>query len=162
MKPSVEKPVKQGRCWGFAAILASFGSGLAAQEASFCAQLDLALAAVDPDAQAAIVETMFHGNGAKPANCGVSLDLSGSRSTNCHWAFAFRSEAVELAFDKMLAQLSACADPAFGVQKDLPVNHPDFFDLRVMRMTGGEVGLSLKDKTALQQSFIFLRLTPQV
>ena len=35
--------------------------------------------------------------------------------------------------------------------------HPDFYDLRVLPIDGGEVGLSLKDKAERQSTFLFFR-----
>lgn len=153
--------MKNFACWFGASVLASLGTGLSAEETAFCDRLDQAMAATaNQDAQADMVKTVLDGFGASPANCGFSLDLSGSRSANCHWAFSFRSDEVNREFTELLARLTACADPAFGIQADRPVNHPDFFDLRILRVSGGDVGLSLKDKSGLQQTYIFLRLTP--
>lgn len=149
-------------CWLAASALAGLGAGLSAQEAAFCDQLEQATAATSSqNVSAELVKTMLDGFGGSPATCGFSMDLSGSRSANCHWAFSFRSDEANRTFADILAKLSACADPATGIQTDRPVNHPDFFDLRMLRVRGGEVGLSLKDKTALQQTYVFLRLTPQ-
>jgi hypothetical protein len=134
---------------------------LSAQTELFCDRLGQALATTKGAARTAEnVAKMLSGFGPSPAACAFSLDLSGSTSANCHWAFSYRSDAATSGFDAMLATLTACADPAFAVETDQPVNHPDFYDLRLLRIAGGEVGLSIKDKVGLNQTYIFLRLTP--
>jgi hypothetical protein len=131
------------------------------QDASFCDRLDQAMAATSSDdPQSAVVTDALKGFGPSSASCAFSLDLSGQESANCNWAFSYRSEEAQNQFQDMLATLSACADPAFGIESDQPVNHPDFYDLRMLHIVGGNVGLSLKDKVALQQTYVFLRLTP--
>ena len=86
-------------------------------------------------------------------------DLSGSKSSNCNWVFSYRSDEAMTEFKGMLAALSACAVPASAIESDQPVNHPDFFDLRRLRVSNGDVGLSLKDKAELQKTYVFLTLT---
>jgi hypothetical protein len=41
---------------------------------------------------------------------------------------------------------------------DQSVNHPDAYDLRLFRLDGAEFAVSLKDKGALQQTLVFLRV----
>lgn len=142
-------------------LLAGFATSLSAENTALCDRLDQAMAvAKGEDVQAETVTDALMTLGPSPAACGFSLDLSGAKSANCNWAFAYRSDDAKSEFDALLAGLSACADPAFAIETDQPVNHPDFYDLRVFRIAGGEVGLSLKDKVSLDQTFMFLRLTP--
>lgn len=110
--------------------------------------------------QAETVRDILTDLGQSPATCSFSLDTHGAKSANCNWAFSYRSAEANGAFKDMLAELSACADMASGIETDQSVNHPDFYDLRLMRITGGEMGLSIKDKAAIQQTLVFLRLTP--
>jgi hypothetical protein len=142
-------------------ILAGFATGVSAENPALCDRLDQAMAATrGDDTQAESVANVLMDLGPSPAACGFSLDLSGSKSANCNWAFSYRSTDAKTEFDTLLAGLSACADPAFAIGTDKPVNHPDFYDLHLFRIAGGEVGLSLKDKVSLDQTFMFLRLTP--
>lgn len=92
------------------------------------------------------------------SQCTRSLDLSGASALNCAWPFPFREGAARKTFDVAFAQLQSC----FGADasEDQPVNHPDFYDLRMFQTPQGEVGLSLKDKGALQQTYVFLRMAP--
>lgn len=92
--------------------------------------------------------------------CTTSLDLSGARALNCAWAFAFRDGTAQAAFERALTALQACPKAGAGAARDQGVNHPDFYDLRLFQSAAGEVGLSLKDKGALQQTYVFLRIAP--
>ncbi len=143
-------------------LLASIATDLSAQSAPFCDRLDQAMMAMgNDDARGEMVQDLLLGFGPSTAACSVSVDLSGAKSTNCNWAFSYRSDEAKNVFLNMLSVLSDCADPAFGIAADQQVNHPDFYDLRILRVDNGEVGLSLKDKVALQQTYVFLRLTPR-
>ena len=110
--------------------------------------------------QAETVRDILTDLGTSQASCSFSLDTLGMKSANCNWAFSYRSAEATGAFKDMLAELSACAAMASAIETDQPVNHPDFYDLRLMRIAGGDVGLSIKDKAALAQTYVFLRLTP--
>ncbi len=112
------------------------------------------------DVQAETVRDILTDVGMSQAICSFSLDTRGTKSANCNWAFSYRSAEATGTFKDKLAMLSVCADKASGIVTDQSVNHPDFYDLRLMRIAGGEVGLSIKDKAAIQQTFVFLRLTP--
>jgi hypothetical protein len=145
----------------FAVILASPSTAPFAQTAPLCDRLDQAMAATTgADVPAETVGGFLTGLGMSPASCSFSLDTQGAKSANCNWAFSYRSAEATGAFKDMLAELSACADMASGIETDQSVNHPDFYDLRLMRIAGGDVGLSIKDKAAIQQTYVFLRLTP--
>jgi hypothetical protein len=41
---------------------------------------------------------------------------------------------------------------------DKDVNHPDFYDLQTFQLNGLEIGVSLKDKAGLSETYIFLRI----
>lgn len=144
-----------------AAFLMMPSTPLSAQTEPVCDWLDQAMAATKgADRLSGNIAKMLSGLGPAPASCAFSLDLSGSTSANCNWAFPYRSDAATDSFDAMLVALIPCADPALAIVTDQPVNHPDFYDLRLLRIVGGEVGLSVKDKINLDQTYVFLRLTP--
>lgn len=141
--------------------IAALATTLPAQAAPLCDSLGQAMVATKADdAHAETVTKLLAGFGPAPAACSFSLDLSGSKSANCNWAFPYRTVRAQSEFNTMLAALTACADPAFAIETDQPVNHPDFYDLRLLRIADGEVGLSIKDKVGLNQTYLFLRLTP--
>ena len=147
--------------WMVSVILASFPTAPFAQTAPLCDRLDQAMAATaGANVQAETVRDILTDLGTSQASCSFSLDTLGMKSANCNWAFSYRSAEATGAFQGMLAELSVCADMASGIETDQSVNHPDFYDLRLMRIAGGEMGLSIKDKAAIQQTYVFLRLTP--
>ncbi|MFT5064637.1 MAG: hypothetical protein ACJAXK_000744 [Yoonia sp.] len=94
------------------------------------------------------------------AACTRSLDLSGASSVNCAWPHAYRSAQATAVFDGLLTAVTACADQGIAPVNDQAVNHPDFYDLRLFVVDSFDVGLSIKDKGGLQQTYVFLRVTP--
>lgn len=93
-----------------------------------------------------------------PATCSTSLSMTGARDRNCYWAFSYRSNAAQTAFADVLAEVTAClgGDPSLTI--DQSVNHPDAYDLRTLESDGLRVAVSLKDKGALGQTLVFLRV----
>ncbi len=87
--------------------------------------------------------------------CGTSLAVSGVQSSHCYWAFDYRSDAARGGFLQVAAGVAACADP---IAQEGDVNHPDSYDLRQFDLGGATVAVSLKDKGALQQTLVFLRV----
>jgi hypothetical protein len=91
--------------------------------------------------------------------CTRSLVLSGGSQLNCGWAFTYRAPAASEAFENLIATITDCLGAAAHVTADLNVNHPDFYDLQTFRLEGQEIGISLKDKASLSETYIFLRVT---
>lgn len=90
-------------------------------------------------------------------HCGTSQALSGTTSQHCRWPFAFRAPEALAAFEAMTAEVAACLQaPARAEEAD--VNHPDTYDQRLFGLANGTVSVALKDKGALQQTFVFLRV----
>ncbi|MEM7506849.1 MAG: hypothetical protein AAF415_08880 [Pseudomonadota bacterium] len=151
------------RIWGSFIGLAVTGAiaGGSAQASQFCADVARAMVAAETDKMPA-ADLKFGLPGAldKYASCSFSKDLSGARSTNCSWVFPYRSAAAEQAFGQAVDALSACADPSVDIVTDQQVNHPDSFDLRLLRTADGEVSVSIKDKAERRSTYIFLRTTP--
>ncbi|WP_299732879.1 hypothetical protein [uncultured Tateyamaria sp.] len=94
----------------------------------------------------------------KAGICAISQDLSGARAVNCRWPFDYRVQAATDAFTRLLDATAQCLNTE-GVS-DQGVNHPDSYDLRTFDTDTGQVSVSIKDKGALQQTFIFLRVAP--
>ncbi len=76
----------------------------------------------------------------------------------CQWRFEYRALEAHTLFEKIGAALEACLGPE--ATQDAPVNHPDSYDLRVFSAKDGAVYLSIKDKAALDATFVFLRRGP--
>jgi hypothetical protein len=60
------------------------------------------------------------------------------------------------AFESLLGQVEACANPIAADPSS--VNHPDSYDLRQFSSGVGMISVSLKDKGALNQTYVFLRV----
>lgn len=95
-------------------------------------------------------------SGGEDVRCTRSLALGGGSQLHCGWAFDYRVAAATDAFEQGISVLNACFDQS---TPDQNVNHPDFYDLRLFVAGDQEIGLSLKDKAVLGQTYVFLRIT---
>ena len=86
------------------------------------------------------------------------MGVSGAKNTHCYWGFPYRSDDAAKMFQDMVADASACLGRGVTVMKDQSVNHPDAYDLRAFKLDEREIGVSIKDKGALQQTLVFLRV----
>ena len=75
----------------------------------------------------------------------------------CTVEFAFRSLSATAAYDRYIAEMRAC----FGAP-EVPigpaVNHPDSYHQKVFVVDGEHISIALKDKGALQKTYVFVRL----
>jgi hypothetical protein len=85
--------------------------------------------------------------------------LGGRTQLHCGWPFDYRSDSATTAFNELVDTLTACIGPDAQMISDQNVNHPDFYDLRIFQIDGFEVGASLKDKSGLRQTYVFLRVS---
>ena len=92
------------------------------------------------------------------AQCAVLLQLGGVRALNCQWGFSFRNPDAWKSFERLSGQIRECSGVAVLIDQDQLVNHPDTYDLRKFDWNGAIIDVSLKDKGALQQTFVFLRV----
>jgi hypothetical protein len=90
--------------------------------------------------------------------CQLSMTLKGGIAHHCGWPFAFRASEARAAFEAMLDSVAECLGEGAEVTSDLGVNHPDTYDLKTFHAEAGTVSVSLKDKGALQQTYVFLRI----
>lgn len=127
------------------------GVGTAAQ-ADLCADIR----ALDASSQEPVLELTTAG---PPPKCTRSLMLSGGVQLHCGWAFAYRASEAKDAFEGLIAEVTECFGDDARVTSDLDVNHPDFYDLQTFQLGGQEIGVSLKDKAALAETYVFLRVT---
>jgi hypothetical protein len=129
------------------------GSHLSAQTETFCDRLEnLMVQAGDG------VTTSFHlsSRALAQVDCAPSRGLGGTVALHCAWPFEYRSMQALDAFDYLLGQVAACANP---IAADLSsVSHPDSYDLRQFSSGMGVISVSLKDKGALNQTYVFLRV----
>ena len=97
--------------------------------------------------------------GAAAALCGLSLTLSGARSYQCGWPFAFREPLATDTFAAFVRELDGCFGPEAATGDDQAVNHPDSYELRRYVLPDAEIAVSLKDKSALGKTYVFLRVS---
>lgn len=91
-------------------------------------------------------------------DCAVTRSLAGSKAYHCAWGFAYRDAGAAAAFEAIDRSLQACFGERARMSGDDRVNHPDSYDLRRYRLGEVEVALSLKDKSALSRTYIFVRV----
>ncbi len=77
---------------------------------------------------------------------------------HCNWSFEYRSDVAGQAFEGLVTALATCLGPEATMTSDSSVNHPDAYDLRMFEQNGQEFAVSYKDKGALQQTLIFVRV----
>ena len=64
-----------------------------------------------------------------------------------------------MAFEDLVGAVADCGKVRQPKKAAADVNHPDSFDQKVFDVGAGRVSVSLKDKGALQQTYIFVRAT---
>lgn len=137
---------------GFAAALTLALTITTAQADGFCDTLaEMQAIAGNPDAGA--VTVAFPDGTAAEASCRAVLELGGIRSLSCNWAYDYRSDAAREAFELLAAEITACVGAPIATEA--PVNHPDSYDL--LSFASG-IGAALKDKAALQETHVILRV----
>ncbi len=76
----------------------------------------------------------------------------------CAWAFPYRAEIAAETFDQLALGIGECVGPHATVHGDQGVNHPDFYDVRRFRTEAADVSVSIKDKVALDATYVFVRV----
>jgi hypothetical protein len=89
--------------------------------------------------------------------CRVTKTLRGS-AYHCGWEFPHRAQEAYDRFDDLVRRVDACIGRDVVGQNDRNVNHPDTYALRRYETPRAEVSVSLKDKSALEQTFVFIRI----
>jgi hypothetical protein len=87
-------------------------------------------------------------------SCQMTLGLGGVKAYHCAWEFDYRAPAAQSTFAAFDTDLATCF--AASSQHDQGVNHPDFYDLREYAVKDAVVRVSLKDKGALGQTYVFV------
>ncbi|EBA02046.1 hypothetical protein RB2150_10649 [Rhodobacterales bacterium HTCC2150] len=82
-------------------------------------------------------------------------------SLTCTWAFPYRAKEADNKFKKTLFDIQTCLGPNAKSNKDTGVNHPDSYDLWVIESDRTTARVSLKDKAALEKTYVFLQLIPK-
>lgn len=88
--------------------------------------------------------------------CFMAQALSGANVFYCAWPFAYRDAAARAALDEADRTLRACLGTAPEPDGDKGVNHPDSYTQYRYRVGAVAASVSLKDKSALRQTYIFV------
>ena len=109
-----------------------------------------------------------------PADAKCPLDWAAARQTAvattpkadctfenhaCRWSFDLGVPQSRQVFETLRADLAQCPD-LIDATRDDGVNHPDFYDAWAFRFPGMALSLSIKDKSALESTFVVLRALP--
>lgn len=76
----------------------------------------------------------------------------------CAWDFPRRAPAASERFDGLVQAMTLCFGERARLYEDQSVNHPDSYSLRGFELPQAEVSVSIKDKGALEKTFVFLRV----
>ncbi len=76
----------------------------------------------------------------------------------CHWEFPHRAEEAYDTFDELVRSVHECLGKQATVHNDQKVNHPDFYALTRYETEKASVNISVKDKSALERTFVFIRI----
>ncbi len=102
--------------------------------------------------------TPFTIYGIMPNLCDVATTSDGIKIYHCRWDYGYRtSDAAEL-----LRTINIDIQRCLGIQSrkiEDGVNHPDTYEQRLYRLGDINISLSLKDKAALNQSFVSLQIS---
>ncbi len=91
-------------------------------------------------------------------HCDATYDERGATAYLCRSTFPYRASVATTVFDDLNRDIGQCFEDAVTLPADTAVNHPDSYDLRRYKIENMSVAISLKDKAALDQTLMFLRL----
>lgn len=96
--------------------------------------------------------------GVAPQLCDVAISSDGIKIYHCRWDYDYRAIAASELMRTLNLEIQKC----LGVQSrkiEDGVNHPDTYEQRLYRLGDINISLSLKDKAALNQSFVSLQIS---
>ena len=89
------------------------------------------------------------------ADCRIIIKPD-TKSHMCMWTFAYRSDSAAAGFERLIGDLKSCFDGREPTREDIGVNHPDSYDASRFDIDGVRISVSIKDKAALEKTFVFL------
>jgi len=92
------------------------------------------------------------------ASCQTFNSHGGEQGVACWWSFDYRDHAAQDFAQTFWDDVTRCFAGA-ELGRDMPVNHPDSYDLRQWQSPKQTFALSLKDKAAIAQTLVFLRMS---
>ena len=135
-----------------------------AQARDFCADIDYLI----DQSGSRFADIMDKPNG-NAGDHDVTLALAGasycsvtkkskSSSYQCAWEFPYRAQQAYDTFDELVRGVNGCIGERATLHSDRNVNHPDFYALRQYETEQAVVSVSVKDKSALSRTFVFIRV----
>ena len=76
---------------------------------------------------------------------------------SCRWSFDLGDDVSRALFDALVKMMRDCPNLE-GAVRDSGVNHPDFYDAWIIQLGDQGFTVSIKDKSALRQTFVVLRI----
>ncbi len=135
--------------------------------ADFCSDINHLIQAAPGNFSAIIVES---GEGSKGRDITLKLEGSSectvrlmirSKSYGCTWTFRLGDPRAYARFDALGQALQRCIGDRSTLNQDQNVNHPDFYDSLMFLLDTAKVSVSVKDKSALESTFVFLFVEPR-
>ena len=77
---------------------------------------------------------------------------------HCGWEFPYRAKPAYDTFDEFDRGVNECIGQHATLHTDQSVNHPDYYASRRYEMEQAEVSVSVKDKSARSNTFVFIRV----
>jgi len=98
--------------------------------------------------------------GRDDATCQTGQLLNGATQTTCHWMFPQQSDQAATRLEVLRTDIIHCLGEQSARAVEPGVNHPDTYAQQLFEGQGVRVSLSLKRKSALGQSLVFLAVSP--
>ncbi|MEM7122980.1 MAG: hypothetical protein AAF563_16995 [Pseudomonadota bacterium] len=80
----------------------------------------------------------------------------------CAWAFPYRAELAGETFDRLARDIGDCVGAGATAQSGQSVNHPDTYDVRRFQTEEADVSVAIKDKVAMDATYVFVRIHGRV
>ena len=150
-------------------IAVSMPAALSIEDAvanSICSDINILIEEAPRDFSAIIVEPSRGSGG-----YGVTFELEGAsdcavrqllrgKSYYCTWEFRHRDAEAYMTFKALGQELESCIGDRAVLSDDQNVNHPDFYEARMFLLDQAKVSVSVKDKSALGSTFVFVSVEP--
>ena len=93
-----------------------------------------------------------------PDRCELAAEPSGSDVYRCTWSFALRAAETAEVYNGLAVSVAECVGGDVLPVVDRGVNHPDTSLRHTYDLGSAALSLSLKDKSALDASYVFLEV----
>lgn len=140
----------------YVALTAPFVLSLSANAEVFCDELQALTPVANVNFKGAKGNVQTPDTLTSADKCSMVQGLSGANAFHCSWKFGFRESAATEAFDRMNQKITACFPNSEQAVTDEGVNHPDSYQQFEYTSDKLRLSLSIKDKGALQETYVFL------